>query len=174
MTAPSDAPRVAVLILTWNREDELVPCLESFVYNDYPNTTVVVIDNGSEDGSPETVKRDYSWVTLIENGANLGFCRGNNVGLRHALEQGFDYVMLLNSDTLMTPGLIGELVGVMHLAHDAGGEGDEIARGKAVGAAARVRRNRAHRSRRDDVGSGGRHQQAFRQPAQLALLGDPY
>jgi len=113
VTAASQLPRVAVLILTWNRVDELVPCLESFVYNDYPNTTVVVIDNGSEDESPETVKRDYPWVTLIENGTNLGFCRGNNVGLRYALEQDFDYVMLLNSDTLMTPGLIHELVRTM-------------------------------------------------------------
>ena len=65
-------PRVVVLILTWNRVDELVPCLESFACNDYPNTDVVVIDNGSEDESPATVKRDFSWATLIENGANLG------------------------------------------------------------------------------------------------------
>ena len=106
-------PRVVVLILTWNRVDELVPCLESFACNDYPNTEVVVIDNGSEDESPATVKRDFPWVTLIENGENLGFCRGNNVGMRYALGRDCDYVMLLNSDTKMTPPLIRELVNVM-------------------------------------------------------------
>jgi len=52
-------------------------------------------------------------VTLLENGANLGFCRGNNVGLRYCLERGFDYVLLLNSDTKVLPNLLRELVGVM-------------------------------------------------------------
>ena len=47
------------------------------------------------------------------NGDNLGYCRGNNVGIRYALAQGADYVFLLNSDTKMTPTLIGELVRVM-------------------------------------------------------------
>jgi hypothetical protein len=113
VTTPSSDPRVAVLILTWNRVDELVPCLQSFVENDYPNTEVIVIDNGSEDASVETVKRDFPWVTLIENGTNLGFCRGNNVGLRYVLERGIEYVMLLNSDTMLLPGLIRELVTVL-------------------------------------------------------------
>jgi GT2 family glycosyltransferase len=104
---------VAVLILTWNRVDELVPCLESFSRNEYPNTEVIVLDNGSEDETAPTVKRDFSWVTLIENGTNLGFCRGNNVGLQYALEHDCDYVMLLNSDTMVLPGLITELVSVL-------------------------------------------------------------
>jgi GT2 family glycosyltransferase len=90
-----------------------VPCLESFSCIDYPNYEVVVVDNGSEDESPETVKRDFPWVTLIENGENLGFCKGNNVGLRYCLERGFDYVLLLNSDTKVLPGLLTELVAVM-------------------------------------------------------------
>jgi GT2 family glycosyltransferase len=107
------SPPVAVIILTWNRVDELVPCLDSFVRNDYPATDIVVVDNGSEDETVATVKRDYPWVTLIENGTNLGFCRGNNVGLRYALERKYDYVMLLNSDTEYLPGLIHELVSVM-------------------------------------------------------------
>jgi GT2 family glycosyltransferase len=107
------APRVAVQILTWNRVDELVPCLESFSCLEYPNYQVIVLDNGSVDETIETVKRDYPWVTLIENGANLGFCRGNNVGLRYVLEQGFDYVLLLNSDTMVLPNLLSELVAVM-------------------------------------------------------------
>jgi GT2 family glycosyltransferase len=107
------APRVAVLILTWNRVDELVPCLESFACNDHRPCDVVVMDNGSEDETVSTVRRDFPWAKLIENGANLGFCRGNNVGMQWALEQGYDYVMLLNSDTKVLPGLISELVSVM-------------------------------------------------------------
>src|SRR5438477_4274154 len=105
--------RVAVLILTWNRVDEIVPCLESFVNNEYRDAEIVVLDNGSEDETVPTVKRDFPWATLIENGTNLGFCRGNNVGLKWALERGYDYVMLLNSDTMVIPGLISELVKVL-------------------------------------------------------------
>lgn len=106
-------PRVAVVILTWNRVDELEPCLVSFAHNEYRNTDVIVVDNGSEDASVPTVRRDFPWVKLIENGENLGFCRGNNVGLRYALAQGYDHVMLLNSDTELIPGLITELVRVL-------------------------------------------------------------
>jgi GT2 family glycosyltransferase len=111
--AEKTLPRVAVLILTWNRVDELVPCLESFACNEYPACDVVVMDNGSEDASVPTVRRDFPTAILIENGTNLGFCRGNNVGLRWALERDYDYVMLLNSDTQVLPGLISELVSVM-------------------------------------------------------------
>jgi GT2 family glycosyltransferase len=106
-------PRVSVQILTWNRVDELVPCLESLSCIDYPNFEVTVIDNGSEDETAATVRERFAWVTLIENGENLGFCKGNNVGLLSVLERGFDYVLLLNSDTKALPGLVGELVSVM-------------------------------------------------------------
>ncbi|MFN8545163.1 MAG: glycosyltransferase family 2 protein [Candidatus Binatia bacterium] len=106
-------PRVAVVILTWNRVDELIPCLESFKVLDYPNYEVIVLDNGSEDDTVATTRQKFPWVTLIENGSNLGFCRGNNVGLTYALEHGFDHVMLLNSDTLCTKTLLSELVRVL-------------------------------------------------------------
>ena len=110
---PNQVPRIAVLILTWNRWDELYVCLESFSCIDYPDYEVVVVDNGSEDGTVAIVKRDFPWVTLIENAENLGFCKGNNVGLRYLLERDFDYVLLLNSDTKVLPGLLSELVSVM-------------------------------------------------------------
>lgn len=113
MTTTTQAPRVAVVILTWNRVDELVPCLESFSVLEYPNYQVIVLDNGSEDETVATARERFPWATIIENGENLGFCRGNNVGLKYALAQGFDYVMLLNSDTLCTPTLLSELVSVM-------------------------------------------------------------
>lgn len=104
---------MAVQILTWNRWDELVRCLESCNRIDYPNYEVIVVDNGSEDWTVPVVQRDFPWATLIENGENLGFCRGNNVGLQYVLDRGFDYVLLLNSDTEILPGLLRELVRVM-------------------------------------------------------------
>jgi GT2 family glycosyltransferase len=73
---------------------------------------VVVVDNGSEDGSPEALRNDFPDATLIRNGKNLGFAAGNNVGIRAALEMGAEYVLILNNDTEVDPNLIGELVSV--------------------------------------------------------------
>jgi GT2 family glycosyltransferase len=104
---------VAVIILTWNRVDDIVTCLESFSCLDYPNYEVIVIDNASADETVETVRANYAWATLIVNDDNLGYVGGNNVGIRYALERRFDYIFILNSDTKITPTVLSELVRVM-------------------------------------------------------------
>lgn len=107
------APRVAVIILTWNRVDDIVTCLESFADVHYPNLEVVVVDNASADETVDTVRANYPWTTLIVNDDNLGYVGGNNVGIRYALEHGADYVFVLNSDTKMTTPCLEELVRIM-------------------------------------------------------------
>lgn len=106
-------PRVAVIILTWNRMEDIVTCLESFAAVDYPNLEVVVVDNASADETVPTVRARFPWTTLIVNDDNLGYVGGNNVGIRYALEQSTDYVFILNSDTKMTANVLSELVRVM-------------------------------------------------------------
>ena len=112
-TGVSASPRVAVLIIAWNRVDELVTCLESFACVDYPTYEVVVIDNGSEDATVPTVRERFPSVTLIANDKNLGYVGGSNQGFRYALEHDSDYVFVLNQDTKMTPSVLRELVSVM-------------------------------------------------------------
>ena len=109
----SVAPRVAVLIIAWNRVDEIVTCLESFSCVDYPNYEVIVIDNASEDATVPTVRERFPWVTLIANDKNLGYVGGSNEGFGYAMEHGADYVFVLNQDTKMTPSVLRELVDVM-------------------------------------------------------------
>jgi hypothetical protein len=111
-TAQGD-PRIAVIILTWNRVEDIVMCLESFSEVHYPNLEVVVVDNASADDTVPTVQKRFPWATLIVNDDNLGYVGGNNVGIRYALEHGAEYVFILNSDTKMTPNVLHELVGVM-------------------------------------------------------------
>jgi GT2 family glycosyltransferase len=112
--APVARPRVTVIILTWNRVEDVVPCLESFSDVDYPNLEVVVVDNASADDTVATLRASFPWVTLIVNDDNLGYVGGNNVGMRYALEKKeTDYVFILNSDTKMTRSCLKELVGVM-------------------------------------------------------------
>jgi hypothetical protein len=111
--AAEDHPRIAVIILTWNRVEDVVMCLESFSEVHYPNLEVLVVDNASADDTVPTVQKRFPWTTLIVNDDNLGYVGGNNVGIRYALEHGADYVFILNSDTKMTPNVLHELVGVM-------------------------------------------------------------
>jgi GT2 family glycosyltransferase len=107
------APKVTVIILTWNRVDDVVTCLESFAEVDYPNLEVMVVDNASADETVDTVRERFPWATLIVNDDNLGYVGGNNVGIRAALAAGTDYVFILNSDTKMTQPCLPELVRVM-------------------------------------------------------------
>lgn len=112
-TTDAAAPRIAVIILTWNRVDDIVMCLESFADVHYPNLEVVVVDNASADETVPTVRERFPWATLIVNDDNLGYVGGNNVGIRYALGHGADYVFILNSDTKMTPTCLAELLRVM-------------------------------------------------------------
>jgi GT2 family glycosyltransferase len=120
------SPRVAVIVLNWNGRDDTLACLESLRQLDYPNYEVVVVDNGSSDGSVEAVRAAFVDVTVLEVGENLGFAEGNNVGLRHALTHGADYVLLLNNDTEVSPDCISLLVGAVEATPQAGVAGPTI------------------------------------------------
>ncbi|MBU1920653.1 glycosyltransferase family 2 protein [bacterium] len=120
-------PSVYLLILTWNSKKHILECLESVQRLDYDNLHVVVIDNGSSDGTAEAVRDGYGdKMTLIENGENLMFARGNNVGIKYALEQKADYIMLMNDDVAVDSRMISELVGAAESATDIGVVGPKI------------------------------------------------
>jgi GT2 family glycosyltransferase len=95
-----------VVVLSWNGREDTLACLRSLAAAD-PRPQVVCVDNGSTDGSAEAVRAEFPDVALIENGANLGFAGGNNVGIRHALERGAEWVVLLNNDAVLAPDAIG-------------------------------------------------------------------
>jgi GT2 family glycosyltransferase len=103
-------PAVALIILNWNGWRDTVACVESCRELTWPNYRTVVVDNGSTDGSEENLRRLLPDVEIIQTGANLGFAGGNNIGIRRALEEGADYVWLLNNDTIVAPEALGELV----------------------------------------------------------------
>lgn len=104
------SPKVAVVVLTLNGRRWLGPCLDSVLASDYPGLKVCLVDNGSSDGSQVIVESSYPSVELIQNPKNLGSSAGFNVGIRWALREGADYVVLLNDDTKVEPGWLGPLV----------------------------------------------------------------
>jgi hypothetical protein len=111
--ASGSVPAVAIVILTWENYEETAACLDSLASLEYGNYRVVVVDNGSEDGSIERLQAEYGWCEFVLNEANLGFARGNNAGISHALETGADYVLLLNDDTVVPPDFLGPMVDTM-------------------------------------------------------------
>lgn len=105
-------PLVHIVILNWNGKEDTLRCLNSLQEIDYPNYKVTVMDNGSTDESPEAIQAAFPEVELIVNEVNLGYAGGVNVGIKRALEERADYILLLNNDTLVDKQLLTELLKV--------------------------------------------------------------
>jgi GT2 family glycosyltransferase len=94
------AATVAVVVLNWNGGTDTTRCLRSLREHD-PTVRIIVVDNGSTDGSVATVQSESLADELILAGANLGFAAGNNLGLRHALQDDCKAIGILNNDTYL-------------------------------------------------------------------------
>jgi len=105
-------PKVTIIILTWNNKDDTIECLDSLRSLTYPNFDIVLVDNGSTDGSLACISARYPAVAIVANEKNLGFAEGNNVGITYALAKGAEYVLILNNDTVAEPGFLDALMEV--------------------------------------------------------------
>jgi GT2 family glycosyltransferase len=106
-------PRVSIIILNWNGLEDTIECLESLKKINYPNYEVIVVDNGSQGDDVRVLRERYrDYIHIIRNEKNYGFAKGNNVGIRYALDKGADYVLLLNNDTVVAPDFLDEMVRV--------------------------------------------------------------
>ena len=83
-------------------------CLGSMIHSEYP-TDILVLDNDSQDETVKTIRERYPQVKLIENHANLGFGKANNIGIQYAIKQGYDAVLLLNEDAWLDPNTLEHL-----------------------------------------------------------------
>jgi len=105
-------PLVYVMLLNWNDAENTLACLRSVYELDYPNFRVLVVDNGSTDGSDQAIGEAFPQVELIANERNLGFAGGANVGLEYAQRQGAVYIFFINNDTALDQLLLTELIQV--------------------------------------------------------------
>jgi len=103
-------PMVSIIILNYNGKKWLEQCLPTWREVVYPNVEVIVVNNGSSDDSGDFVKRTFPEVSFLDVQPNIGFAGGNNYGVRHAAGK---YIMLLNNDTKVTPGLLDSIVELM-------------------------------------------------------------
>lgn len=98
-------PLVYIIIVNWNRRELLAECLHSIEgHTSYPNFRVVVVDNGSTDGSLELVRKNHPRVEVIQNKVNVGFAKANNQAIKLSLKRGANYIFLLNNDTKIVQG----------------------------------------------------------------------
>ena len=101
-------PDVSVIIVNWNTSQYLLDCIDSLLDQTSRSTLeLVVVDNGSQDGSQEALRTAHPDVTLIENGANLGFAKANNIGFEVATGR---YLCLVNTDVIALDGVLDKMV----------------------------------------------------------------
>ncbi len=104
---------VTAVIVNWNGRDDTFTCLESLTQATLLPGHIIVVDNGSTDGSIEAIRETYPQVEIIALPENRHFAAGANIGMQSALDQGAEYVWLLNNDVTVTPGALNEMVHVM-------------------------------------------------------------
>jgi len=103
--------RISIVIVTWNGKKYVDECLDSLgAYINDPTAEVIVVDNASTDGTPELVQDSYPGVTLIRSEKNLGFARGNNLGIHRTTGE---FICLINSDVNVYDGCIERLIKYM-------------------------------------------------------------
>ena len=99
-------PLVSIIILNYNAGKLLIECVESIFKSKYKNVEIILVDNVSIDNSHKKCKEKFPKIKLIENTENLGYCEGNNVGLRSA---NGEYIVILNPDTIVDENWLNEL-----------------------------------------------------------------
>ena len=115
---------LSIIIVSWNAKEYLLPCLRSiFEKGQRMGGEVIVVDNGSWDGSREEVKKVFLSAHLIENEKNFGFAKAVNQGLQKASGK---YALLLNPDTQVKRGAIEQLVSLMDTHLEAGAVGAQL------------------------------------------------
>ncbi len=107
----ADPPLVVIVLLSCNQEEDTLRCLESLRGITYPSTQIIVVDNGSEDGTEQAIAARFPGVLVLRNQENLGASGGRNRAIDHAVDKiDFAYMPFLDNDTVVTPGFLEPLV----------------------------------------------------------------
>jgi N-acetylglucosaminyl-diphospho-decaprenol L-rhamnosyltransferase len=125
----STAPRVSVLVVSFNTKEDVLRCLASVREHAGLPCEVVVVDNASQDGTVTAVRAQHPDAVVIENAANLGFGAANNRGLARSSAP---FVLLLNSDAELPPGALPTLLARLEARPDAGVVGPRTVDGDGV------------------------------------------
>src|SRR5262245_47970207 len=117
---PGDGPLVSVIVVNYNGRHHLAECLRALARQTLPSQQleIILIDNGSTDGSVEFVRRQFPSIHIVPLSKNLGFAAGNNLGLTHAVGR---FIALLNNDTAPDPRWLAAMLQALDDTPTAGG-----------------------------------------------------
>ena len=103
--------KIAIVVLNYNGKENTLACINSIKKLNKSNYKVelIVVDNASNDGSSEALSKIKD-IMLVKNDKNLGYSGGNNIGIKHALSLGSEYILILNNDTIVEKSLIINLI----------------------------------------------------------------
>ncbi len=104
LTAAS--PLIGIVVVNWKSPADTLRCLAAVQSSNYNNYHIVVVENGSRDDSVSILCQTYPKLDLLVSPENLGYTGGNNLGIRHMLDLGVDYVFLLNDDAVLAPNAL--------------------------------------------------------------------
>ncbi|MBU0598628.1 glycosyltransferase family 2 protein [Patescibacteria group bacterium] len=105
--------KITTIIPIYNGLKYLKICLDSLNQQTYKNFEIVLVDNASTDGSPDMIKKSYPGVKIIYNKKNLGFARANNKGIKYALENNSDYIVITCQDDRFEPNFLEQGIKVL-------------------------------------------------------------
>jgi GT2 family glycosyltransferase len=107
-------PKLAVVVLNYNNYKDTILCVDSLLEQTYDNFDIIVVENGSPNDSYAVLKKKYNQnknIILLKNENNLGFAKGNNIGINYAVKiLKLNFVFVLNSDTIVHRDLINEIM----------------------------------------------------------------
>jgi GT2 family glycosyltransferase len=126
--AAASRPVVHAVTLNWNKYEDTIECVRSLQQSEYPLARILVLDNGSTDGSGDRLERELRapGVEVLRNRLNEGFARGMNACLRDSVGHGADVVFSVNNDTVIDPRCVGRLVEALEADPEAGVAGPAI------------------------------------------------
>jgi GT2 family glycosyltransferase len=111
---------MTAIVLNYRRAADTLACICSLTASSVVPSHVMVVDNDSQDGSVETIAGSRPDVELVNSGGNLGYAGGMNAGLRKALEQDEEYILVMNSDAFVEKNTIASLVAALECSPAAG------------------------------------------------------
>ena len=100
---------VAVIVLNWNGEQDSLRCISALQKQTAPRD-IIAVDNASTDNFVANLEKNYPEIVVLKNSKNLGFAGGVNTGIRHAIDNGYEFVALINNDATPEPNWLSELL----------------------------------------------------------------